>query len=236
MSRRGRGGPRRGRGGARSGTRRRRPRTGNARVMAWSDVDSFEPRVLNFDREGNKSGIQDEFPILDDDAEELEYFEAFFDDGVTELVCRETNRFYAQTSVDDPDDPSPSTSRSRKKKWVDLEPRQFFVFMALLMLMSHMKKAVLKDYWLVDNIVSTPVFGKYMARDRFLDILRYIHFADNTTEQERKRDRLWKIRDFFSLLKDKFSRFFFPFQKLVIDESLVLFRGRVSFRQYIPSK
>ena len=42
--------------------------------------------------------------------------------------------------------------------------------------------------------------------------------------------------NFFSMLLDKFRRYFRPFQKLVIDESLVLFHGRVVFRQYIPSK
>lgn len=33
-----------------------------------------------------------------------------------------------------------------------------------------------------------------------------------------------------------FTKYFTPFQKLVIDESLVLFRGRLLFRQYIKSK
>ena len=38
------------------------------------------------------------------------------------------------------------------------------------------------------------------------------------------------------MLKDNFTKLFNPFQKLVIDESLILFKGRVAFKQYIPSK
>ena len=126
---------------------------------------------------------------------------------------------------------------AKMRPWVDVSVKEFCVFLALLMLMSHVKKAVLKEYWIVSDLTATPIFAKYMTRDRFLALLRYVHFVDNHTEEERKKsDRLWKIRDFFTMLRERFQKFFYPFQKLVIDESLVLFRGRVAFRQYIPSK
>ena len=40
----------------------------------------------------------------------------------------------------------------------------------------------------------------------------------------------------FIKLVSKFGKFYNPSQKLVIDESLVLFQGRLVFKQYIPSK
>lgn len=50
-------------------------------------------------------------------------------------------------------------------------------------------------------------------------------------------DPLLKIREIMDIIKGKFLAFFFkPMQKVVIDGSLVLFRGRLSFNQYIPSK
>lgn len=48
-------------------------------------------------------------------------------------------------------------------------------------------------------------------------------------------DKLYKVRSLIYLIQ-KMRRFFKPYQKLVIDESLVLFRGRLSFIQYIPCK
>lgn len=45
-----------------------------------------------------------------------------------------------------------------------------------------------------------------------------------------------KISPIVDLLKTKFSSTFYPFQNLCIDESLILWKGRLSFKQFIPSK
>lgn len=67
------------------------------------------------------------------------------------------------------------------------------------MLMPHNKKHDVSDYWLVDDIISTPMWGRYMPRDRFLQILGYLHFSDNANPVE--DDPLWKIRDFINMIK-----------------------------------
>lgn len=38
------------------------------------------------------------------------------------------------------------------------------------------------------------------------------------------------------MLSDRFSRLFVPFKKLVIDESLTLFKGRLLFKQFLRTK
>ncbi|XP_069167652.1 piggyBac transposable element-derived protein 4-like [Procambarus clarkii] len=73
-----------------------------------------------------------------------------------------------------------------------------------------------------------------MSRDRFLLIPRCLHFENNANED--RHDRLWKVRKVFSDLRGKFRDYFVPGQNVVIDESLVLFKGRLAFKQYIPSK
>ena len=60
----------------------RRSRTGT--VLSWSDVRSFTPKEMNFD--SSNSGIQAEFPVIDDDADEMDYFQAFFDDEVMKMI------------------------------------------------------------------------------------------------------------------------------------------------------
>ncbi|XP_069163882.1 piggyBac transposable element-derived protein 4-like [Procambarus clarkii] len=92
---------------------------------------------------------------------------------------------------------------------------------------------LIEDYWTKDNAVPTPLFGKYMSRDRFLLILRCIHFANNADETQ--DDRLWRVRHVLNDLIGDFRDYYVPAQKLVIDESLVLFIGRAAFKQYIPS-
>src|SRR5215469_8457380 len=78
-----------------------------------------------------------------------------------------------------------------------------------------------------------------MNRDRYLHILRYLHFTDNRNEPDRADenfDRLWKIRDLFEILNDTFSKFYDPSENLAIDVVIVPFNGRVIFKQYIPKK
>ncbi|XP_045103527.1 piggyBac transposable element-derived protein 4-like [Portunus trituberculatus] len=109
-----------------------------------------------------------------------------------------------------------------------------YVWLAHTMLMPHVKKHKAQDYWSKDELIHTPIFGKYMGRDRYLSIYKFLHFATNMGPVP--NDRLYKVRYLISLLQEKMRRFFKPYQKLVIDESLVLFRGRLNFIQYIPSK
>ena len=108
------------------------------------------------------------------------------------------------------------------------------MFIALLLLMPLCKKHVLEHYWRNDPLIPTPVFGKYMTRDRFSSLLSFLHFADN--ENPDKDDHIWKVREIFSMFLSRYKRYFSPFQKMVIDESLMLFKGRLVFKQYIPTK
>ncbi|KAJ8333472.1 hypothetical protein SKAU_G00414800 [Synaphobranchus kaupii] len=45
-----------------------------------------------------------------------------------------------------------------------------------------------------------------------------------------------KIRNVFNALTSAFKRSFIPYKDLCVDESLMLWKGRLGFRQYIPSK
>ena len=72
-----------------------------------------------------------------------------------------------------------------------------------------------------------------MNRDRYLHILRYLHFTDNRNEPDRTDenfDRLWKIRDLFEILNDTFSKLYNPSENLAIDEVIVSFKGTVIFK------
>ena len=61
-----------------------------------------------------------------------------------------------------------------------------------------------------------------------------MHFIKN--EQQTTDDQLYKIRPIINHLCTRFGESLVPYQNLCIDESLILFKGRLSFKQYIPSK
>jgi len=107
-------------------------------------------------------------------------------------------------------------------------------FFAATILMSYTKKNRIKDFWSTDNLISTPIFGRLFTRNRYLSLLRYLHFNDNTCSTP--GDRLVKLKPILLNLKEKFSKSMYPYKNLVIDESLMLWLGKLLFRQCIPSK
>ena len=61
-----------------------------------------------------------------------------------------------------------------------------------------------------------------------------LHFSDNETSES--GDRSAKIQPLIDMLQKNFQSLFCPEEDAVIDETLVPWRGRLTFRQYIPNK
>ena len=77
------------------------------------------------------------------------------------------------------------------------------------------------------------MFGKVMKRDRFKYIMKILHFCNN---DEQTNDRLRKISSITTSLKEILQNNFTPYKNVCIDESLLLFKGILHFKQNIPSK
>jgi hypothetical protein len=72
-----------------------------------------------------------------------------------------------------------------------------------------------------------------MTRNTFQDVLRFLHFDVNEFAGD---DQLAKIRHLISLLVESFIKFKTPGAVTVTDETVVSFRGRLIFKQYMPGK
>ena len=120
----------------------------------------------------------------------------------------------------------------------DVTKAEMLAFLAITISMGHCRWDELTEYWSrADNFHITPC-GNATPRDRYLHILRFLHFTDNkkVPDMDEKYDRLWKIRNLFDILNDKFSKFYNPSEHLAVDEVIVKFKGRVIFQQYVPKK
>ena len=65
--------------------------------------------------------------------------------------------------------------------------------------MGLMRKKSLKSYWSENSVTKTPLFPNTMSRDRYLHILRFLHFVNNDNASDPadpNRDKLWKIKPF----------------------------------------
>jgi len=111
-------------------------------------------------------------------------------------------------------------------------------FVAVALQMGHKLKDTLHDYWSRLRQLHNPFYGETMTRDRFLHILRFLHFADNSQrpDEGEEYDQIWKLRNVFDTLNEAYATFYNPSEHLAVDEVIVKFKGRVIFRQYIPKK
>ncbi|GFO01256.1 PiggyBac transposable element-derived protein 4-like [Plakobranchus ocellatus] len=100
-------------------------------------------------------------------------------------------------------------------------------------------KPDVKSYWSTNPILETPFFKKMMTCNRFLALLSFFHLVNNENQPTRNdpnRDKLFKTRRLMDHLNTRFPAVYYPEQQLAVDESMMPFRGRVEFRQYLPSK
>lgn len=107
-------------------------------------------------------------------------------------------------------------------------------FIGLVGYMGIVKVPELNNYWSTSKLFSFQLPKNTMPRNRFEMLLRFWHFADN--DQAVPGNRTHKLDNVFDKLVQNFKSAYVPGQKVCIDETMVPFRGRLSFRQYIPSK
>ena len=73
-----------------------------------------------------------------------------------------------------------------------------------------------------------------MSKDRFLQIWRNLHLNNNLNDH--KDDKLYKIRPLLNALCGTFQSAFTPNGYFTIDESMVKWKGRLAWRQFMPNK
>ena len=112
-------------------------------------------------------------------------------------------------------------------------------FIALALQVGHELKDTLHDYWSRLRQLHNPFYSETMTRDRFLHILRFLRFADNSQipdegdnsqrpDEGEEYDRLWKLRTVFDKLNEAYAKFYNPSEHLAVDEVIVEVKGRVS--------
>lgn len=84
-----------------------------------------------------------------------------------------------------------------------------------------------------------PCFSKIMGKNSFFLLLRFLHFVDNDglTDFIHGYDRkIYKIAPIVEHCNKKFAEIYIPRRALSIDESLLLWKGHLSFIQCIRTK
>lgn len=93
-----------------------------------------------------------------------------------------------------------------------------------------------RDIWATDG-TGLDIFHRTMSYKRFLFLLRCLRFDDVRDRMTGKEfDKLAPVRNIFEEFTSTCKKLYSLGEYVTIDEKLEPFRGRCSFRQYIPSK
>lgn len=136
----------------------------------------------------------------------LDIFEMFLDSNLMDTIVNETNNYADQEKRAN----QAKISRcSRSKRWIPTNEREMKLFFGLIMLQSIVRKPNQAMYWSHRSILHTPVYSKVMPVNRFILLLRYLHFSNNETEKKEDcpNPKLWKLYNVMENLRQKFCDF-----------------------------
>lgn len=157
----------------------------------------------------------------------LDFFELFFDNQLFQRIADETNR-YANSRV-----------RGRANtSWYNTNQNEIRTFVAVVLLQSIVRKPEYRHYWTKNPLLYTPFFLECMTGKRFETIKQFLHFSNNDEFDPAnhpcpKLNKIWPI---YEELNRKFHESITPEKLVTIDESLLLYKGRLGWVQYIPLK
>jgi hypothetical protein len=79
--------------------------------------------------------------------------------------------------------------------------------------------------------------SQFMSRTRYELITKFLRFDLSETRQRRRNQtKFAPMGSVFDMWEQKLAQPFIPYEYVTVDETLVPFRGRCSFKQYMPSK
>ena len=168
------------------------------------------------------------------DFESVDYFYTFFPEEAFKLITEETNR-YADQFFDTLVDFSLS---SKFSAWSDTCVDEIKPFAALQIAMGLCNKPAISDYWNT-YWLTTINFGDVMSRNRFQLLQTFLHLSNTANQVPRGQEGynpLFKIQPLLDICNPLYLKRYKPKKCLPIDESIIKFKGRIFFRQYMPLK
>lgn len=168
--------------------------------------------------------------ILEDPQNPLDIFLAFVDDDIIEYLVSEINR-YAAKVCEEKRRKGKMRRKSRDLVWKETNVGEMYTFIGLAILQGIVRKPTIYSYHSTNQLLATPFFGKCMSRDRF-GLLKYLHLSD----KEDNGDPAFKFREILDMFRNKFQSNYIPEENISMDESLLLWKGRLSWKRYIPLK
>ena len=161
-------------------------------------------------------------------------------DTLSNEILKQTNLYgqeYLQSRVDYLHEHPRARAHDFSKRRFTL--RELYNFLSLIITMGIVSLPSIPSYWHTSWPFLNDGFRKVMSCDRFLLLLKFLHLSDNEmyiSYGQAGHDCLYKIRLIITHFNGQFKSSYTPNQNCSVDESIISYKGRLSFLQYLPKK
>ena len=168
------------------------------------------------------------------DTKPIDIYRCIVTNEILAMIVEETNK-NAQKTISKAKQKNGGvlSARSRLQSWRDITQEDIEHYFAILLHMGICRKPTISDYWSTNPMYKQPFVPSIMSKNKFELINRFIHFCP---ENPRDPDGMRKVRLLQVNLERNWNLARKPGEILVIDETQLAWRGRLSFRQYNPGK
>ena len=175
---------------------------------------------------------RDTGPTIPVSPDPTDMFLRFFTPDLIRHIAAETNRYAAACLARSNPTGGPVPTWSTDEE-------EIRAYLGFSILMGITKAPDLYDYWSTVDSMHNFAIASRIPRKRFLEIQRYLHFADNATLTPRGQegyDRLGKVRPVLNSVQKSFLTNYNPHKQNSMDEAMEPFTGQSSLKQYVPLK
>ena len=112
--------------------------------------------------------------------------------------------------------------------WTQITVQELQAYMGFMVLMGLVKLLSINDYWKKDDTYHYSSIASRIARDKFFELHRYFHFADNSTlalPGSPEYNKLGTVQPIDSL-SQSFQEVYSPGKNVIVDEAMILFKGQ----------
>ncbi|CAC5395945.1 unnamed protein product [Mytilus coruscus] len=192
------------------------------------EFDIFERGLPHLFQPRSNTGPQN---ILGPEKDTIDFFQLFLSDNLIQSIIEKTDSYAKMQKDINPD--------QNKSAWSCPSLPEIKAFLGITFLMGIDVKPDIKSYWSTDCL-ETPYFATVLARDRFMQIMRYLHFTDPHQQVpqrgEANYDGTYKVRYIMDAINKQMRDQYVPKREVTIDECMIPYKGRVAFKQYMPAK
>lgn len=147
-------------------------------------------------------------------------FDFFLTEEILNIIVRHTN----------------AEGRRKHANWTEVDMVELRAFFGLLILagVHRSRGEATRNLW--GEETGRPIFRATMSLKRFTALTATIRFDDRLARRALHSDKLAPLREIWDLWVARLPLAYYPGEDVCVDNRLVPFRGKCSFRKFMPSK